>query len=158
MSKTILLLVAWLASLPAMAGSAWDPKGPSPKNPLDITVYRSPTCQCCGFWMMHMQKHGFRVDDRQTEDMAAVKDKYGVPSHLQSCHTAVVNGYVVEGHVPAADVLDLLKKKTKIAGLTVPGMPSGTPGMDRSERKDPFAVLEFGKDGKSKVFHQYDAY
>jgi hypothetical protein len=158
---TILGLALTVLALPvqAAAESVWDPKpGGAAQPPVEMTVYRSPTCGCCGQWLEHMTKHGFVITDIKTDGMDAIKKKYGVPENLQSCHTALVDGYVIEGHVPAADVRALLQKRPQAAGLTVPGMPSGTPGMEMGGRKDPFAVLEFDKKGSAKTFHEYGAY
>lgn len=157
-SMSILLALTFLAGPLQAAESVWDRNPPVLKKPVDMTVYRSPTCGCCGKWLEHMKKNGFTVKDIKTEDMAGIKKQYGVPENLQSCHTALVNGYVVEGHVPASDVGELLKKRPDAAGLTVPGMPSGTPGMEMGGRKDPFAVLEFDKQGNTRVFHDYRSY
>lgn len=127
----------------------------APARAAEMTVYRSPTCGCCGKWVEHMKKNGYTVKDIQTEDMPAIKQQYGVPAELASCHTAIVNGYVVEGHVPVADVNDVLKKKPVTHGIAVPGMPMGTPGMEMGGKKDPYAVVQFDKDGKATVFHDY---
>jgi hypothetical protein len=102
-----------------------------------------------------MKKNGYTVKDIQTQDMPAIKQQHGVPAELASCHTAIVNGYVVEGHVPVADVNDLLKKKPVTQGIAVPGMPMGTPGMEMGSKKDPYAVVQFDKNGKATVFHDY---
>ena len=155
--KTLPILLA-LLSLSVQAGEgAWDRGAPVLSEPVEMTVYRSPTCGCCGRWLEHMKKNGFAIKDIKTGDMDAVKRRYGVPKSLQSCHTALVAGYVVEGHVPAGDVAELLKKRPGAVGLTVPGMPMGTPGMEMGGRADPFAVLEFDKDGTTRVFHEYGA-
>jgi hypothetical protein len=131
---------------------------PVPETPVEITVYRSPTCGCCGKWLEHMKKNGFIVKDIKTEEMDKIKQQYGVPKNLQSCHTGVVDGYVIEGHVPAADVRDLLKKRPDAAGLAVPGMTVGTPGMEMGGKKDPFDVVEFDKQGHARTFHEYRSY
>jgi len=146
------LLVLASALPPAWAASA---KPAAAGSPVEMTVYRSPTCTCCGRWLEHMKQNGFAIKDIQTEDMDAIKRRQGVPDALQSCHTALVGGYVVEGHVPAQDVRSLLEKKPAIVGLSVPGMPAGTPGMEMGGRKDPYAVVQFDKSGKVTVFHDY---
>lgn len=146
-----LLLLAVSALVPAVAA----PARPAADSPVEITVYRSPTCTCCGRWLEHMKQNGFAIKDIKTEDMDALKRQKGVPNALQSCHTAIVGGYVVEGHVPAQDVRALLEKKPAIVGISVPGMPVGTPGMEMGGRKDPFAVVQFDKSGKVTVFHDY---
>lgn len=124
-------------------------------KPIDITVHRSPTCSCCGKWMAHLRQNGFAVKEIQTEDMDAIKRQHGVPDMLKSCHTARVGGYVVEGHVPAEDVKNLLKKAPAVLGVSVPGMPAGTPGMEMGAKKDPYAVVQFDKSGTVSVFHDY---
>ncbi len=122
----------------------------------DITVYRSPSCGCCSGWIKHLQEHQFNVIDIKTNNMNKLKQKYGIPSKLASCHTAIIDDYVIEGHVPAADIKQLLSQKPNIIGLTVPEMPVGTPGMEMGNRKDPFSVLTFDKDGNTTIFKQYD--
>ena len=94
-----------------------------------VTVYKSPACGCCGEWVLHMRASGFRVDVREMNDVSPVKREYGVPDRLASCHTALVAGYAIEGHVPAADVQRLLRERPKARGLAVPGMIPGSPGM-----------------------------
>ena len=118
-----------------------------------VDVYKSATCGCCSKWVEHLQASGFTVRTTNREDLADLKAKHGVPRRVQSCHMAVVNGYVVEGHVPAADVQRLLKERPAIVGLAVPGMPIGSPGMEMAGRKpQPFEVLAFDKDGQTRVF------
>ncbi len=123
---------------------------------IEITVHRSPTCGCCGKWIQHLKDNNFKVTDIVDDDMQAIKDKYGVSRQMQSCHTATVNGYVIEGHVPASDIKQLLKSKPVIAGLSVPGMPSGTPGMEMGGRKDPYQVISFDKENHYRVFSQHN--
>ena len=125
------------------------------EKPIEMTVFRSPTCGCCGKWMEHMRRNGFAVSEIQSGDMDAIKRQHGVPDNLKSCHTALTAGYVVEGHVPAEDVKALLKKKPKAVGLSAPGMPMGSPGMEMGDRKDPYAVVQFDKAGNVTVFHEY---
>lgn len=125
--------------------------------PTPMTVYRSPSCGCCGKWMAQMKQQGFDIKEIATDDMDAIKKKHGIPRELQSCHTALVGDYVVEGHVPAADIHDLLKRHPPSVGLTVPGMPVGSPGMEMGDRHDPYSVLEFDKQGNAVPVHQYKA-
>ena len=153
MRHWITLLLVITSTFPTVwAASA---KTAAVSSPIEMTVYRSPTCTCCGRWLEHMKQNGFAIKDIQTEDMDAIKRQQGVPDALQSCHTALVGGYVVEGHVPAQDVRSLLDKKPAVLGLSVPGMPAGTPGMEMGGRKDPYAVVQFDKSGKVTVFHDY---
>ncbi len=107
-----------------------------------IEVWKTPTCGCCTAWLRHLEKAGFQVRVTNLQDLAPVKRRFRVPPELSSCHTAVVDGYVVEGHVPADDILRLLKEQPKIEGILVPGMPAGSPGMEapNGERYDVLAV------------------
>jgi hypothetical protein len=120
-----------------------------------ITVYRSPTCSCCGKWLEHLKQNGFSIKDVPTEDMKAIKHKYGVSDEMASCHTAIVDGYVVEGHVPADDIKTLLKTKPNVVGIAVPQMPSGTPGMEMGGKKDPYNVMSFDTENHSQVFKSH---
>lgn len=121
-----------------------------------ITVYRSPTCSCCGRWTEHLQEQGFQVSEIEQADMAAIKQRYGVSADLESCHTAIVNGYLIEGHVPATDIQQLLAERPDVTGITAPGMPVGSPGMESGDRHDPFSVLWF-RDGEVGVFSEHPA-
>jgi hypothetical protein len=124
-------------------------------EPVEIEVYRSPTCGCCSKWIKHLQENNFAVKDFVTNDVQVIKDKYGVTGNMASCHTAIVDGYVVEGHVPASDIMQLIKDKPKVIGISVPGMPVGTPGMDMGGRKDAYQVVSFDKQGKVQVVNSY---
>ena len=112
-----------------------------------VHVYASPYCGCCHQWVNHMRDAGFEVKVRLTEDLDPVKSYFGVAPALQSCHTAVVDGYVIEGHVPARDVARLLSERPQARGLAVPGMPAGSPGMEQGGASDPYDVLLFGDKG-----------
>ncbi|WP_119677974.1 DUF411 domain-containing protein [Indioceanicola profundi] len=116
-----------------------------------MSVWKDPSCGCCGAWVDHVRAAGFQVDVRESTDMAAIKQVHQVPPQLQSCHTALVDGYVLEGHVPAEDVLRLIKERPAAKGLTVPGMPQGSPGMETGH-KDAYDVILFGGEGGDKVF------
>ena len=120
-------------------------------NAAQLTVHKSPYCGCCAKWIEHVQQHGFTVKVVDTEEMAAVKKRLGVPDKLASCHTTMAEGYFIEGHVPAADIKRLMAEKPAVAGLTAPGMPQGSPGMEGG-RKDPYDVLAFTRDGKTTVW------
>jgi len=146
-------LGAALFALTLTTGAAAPSVNPAPEQ-TRITVYKDPSCGCCKNWIEHLLKHGYRVDAKDTPAMADVKRALGVPEALTSCHTAVVNGYLIEGHVPAADIARLLKQKPKIAGLAVPGMPMGAPGMEGPTSQH-YQVLSFDKSGKTKVFATY---
>ena len=119
-----------------------------------MTVWKSPWCGCCGHWVDHMRGAGFEVEVNDLEDMGTVKQMASVPSELQSCHTARVGGYTVEGHVPASDVIRLLEERPDAIGLAVPGMPSGSPGMENGQH-DPYDVLLLRHDGEAEVFSSY---
>lgn len=121
----------------------------------EITVFRSPTCSCCAQWIEHMETSGFQVRDNVTEDLTAIKEQYGVPANLASCHTTVVDGYVVEGHVPAEDVQRLLTEQPSIAGIAVPGMPIGSPGMESGNYVEPYTVFSFTESGETSTFAEH---
>jgi hypothetical protein len=116
-----------------------------------LTVYKSPTCGCCKNWVDHMREHGFRASVTDVADVAPVKKTHGVTDDLASCHTALIGGYVVEGHVPAEDVRRLLRERPDIIGIAAPGMPVGSPGMETGPAEK-YDVIAFGKDGSRKVF------
>ncbi len=118
-----------------------------------MTAYKSPTCGCCGEWVKHIRSSGFRVETHDVADMAPIKRKFGVPYGLASCHTAVVGGYTIEGHVPAADIKRLLRERTKAKGLAVPGMVVGSPGMEQGSPQ-PYTTIAFGERGNS-VFERH---
>lgn len=145
-TKIFFLIALALVVLPQAAA----PATTLPGSPL-VTVYKDPECGCCKSWVEYMRKHGFRVDAKDTRDMDQVKANLGVPKSLASCHTAIVGGYIIEGHVPAADIERLLKLKPKIAGLAVPGMPAGSPGMEGPPPVH-YQVIAFERSGKTRVF------
>ena len=125
----------------------------------EITVYHSPSCGCCKGWVDHLKEHNFKVNDVVTNDVYSHKLRLGVPQAAASCHTAEVNGKVIEGHVPAQDIKALLAQQSDIQLLAVPGMPSGGPGMDyEGARKDAFKVYAQDKFGKVSVFNEYKDY
>jgi hypothetical protein len=117
---------------------------------------KTPSCGCCGAWVEHMKAAGFSVNVTKVDDTSVARRKYGLPDRFGSCHTAVVGGYVVEGHVPANDVKKLLAMKPVAVGLAVPGMPVGSPGMEMGSRKDPYQVLLVAKDGRERAFSNYN--
>ena len=119
-----------------------------------ITVYKSPTCGCCTKWVSHLQKNGFEVEAINRQDMNEIKTGAGIPRQLASCHTAKIGGYVIEGHVPAGDIKRLLKERPDVSGLTVPGMPMGSPGME-GHRQDKYDVLTFTESGETRIYSRY---
>ena len=152
--KLLAALAVSLTGIPALASAS------TPKTPME--VWKDPSCGCCKDWIVLMEQNGFdvKVHEVGNNDMRA---KLGLPQRLGSCHTALVGGYLIEGHVPSADVRKLLKEKPKALGITVPGMPVGSPGMDGPEygnRKDPYDVLLvtknlMGSDVSTRVFTSY---
>ena len=116
-----------------------------------ITVYKTRTCGCCGKWVDHLRANGFEPVVQDVPSTAEYRKKFGVPEMLSSCHTAVVDGYAVEGHISAADIHRLLKEKPKAKGIAVPGMPIGSPGMEGS-RRDAYTVYLFDGAGKTTAF------
>jgi hypothetical protein len=125
--------------------------GLSAQKPIPIKVYKTATCGCCAKWVDHLRANGFAPDVTNLTDLTAVKAEHKVPQDAQSCHTAIVNGFVVEGHVPAAEIHRFLKLRPAVLGLAVPNMPMGSPGMEGPGAK-PYDVVTFDKAGKLKVF------
>ena len=143
-------VVGAVLALAATAGG----QAPVATHAMVMKVYKSPTCGCCQKWVEHVKAAGFSP---QVEDMASVtpvKDRSNVPAGLRSCHTALVGGYVVEGHVPVETVQRLLREKPNIAGIAVPGMPVGSPGMEMGDRKDAYEVVAFTADGKTTTYEK----
>jgi len=125
----------------------------------EIHVYKSPTCGCCNDWIKHLEANGFKVAATNVPDSRFYRARFGMPARLGSCHTGVVAGYVLEGHVPAREIKRLLRERPKALGLSVPGMPVGSPGMDGPEyngQVDPYDVLLVQSDGGATVFASYD--
>lgn len=144
MRKTIFGAIAFAAMFVGTAAHA-----------ATMTVYKDPSCGCCGKWVEHVEKHGFIVKTVATEDMMAVKKRLGVPDAQMSCHTTKVGNYVVEGHVPAADIKRLLAQKPKARGIAVAGMPMGAPGMEHGDHRQPYSTMLIGADGKTSVFARH---
>jgi hypothetical protein len=120
-----------------------------------VNVYKSATCGCCEEWVKHLRANGFTVTAHNVANPSDTREKMGMPEHLGSCHTAIVDGYAIEGHVPAADIKRLLAAKPKAKGLAVPAMPLGSPGMD-GPRKDAYDVYLVLPDGSAKVYQHYN--
>ncbi|MEH6389318.1 MULTISPECIES: DUF411 domain-containing protein [Pseudomonas] len=137
-----------LASLMLVSGLA------HASDPLTIDVHRDPNCGCCSAWIEHLEGNGFTVNDHLEDDMRSFKQDAGVPGELASCHTAVIDGRFIEGHVPAADIL-ALSDKPDLIGLAVPGMPVGSPGMEMGDRQDAYKVVAVDDEGAQKVFNSY---
>ena len=130
------------------------PKLASSQPAPTMTVYKDPSCGCCGEWVNHVTAAGYKATVVQA-DMAQIKTKHQIPANLSSCHTTLIGGYVIEGHVPASDIARLLKEKPKgILGLTIPGMPQSAPGMDLKPFR-PYTVLTFDAKGQTKEWAKH---
>lgn len=121
----------------------------------NMTVYKSPYCGCCTKWIDIMKKNGINVNVVEVDDVSSVNKRMGIPSELSSCHTAVINDYVVIGHVDYSTVKKMLEQKSDIFGLTVPGMPMGSPGMEQGNMKESYNVLSLNNDGTVSVFEKH---
>lgn len=121
-----------------------------------LTVFKTPTCACCGKWVEHLRANGFAVKVQEVNDTAGYERQYRVPRSMVSCHTAVVNGYTIEGHVPAAEIKRLLSERPKAVGLAVPGMPVGSPGMEAAH-SNAYSVFVFDESGHASVYANYPA-
>ena len=129
-------------------------KSPTRQFGKEITVYKSPTCGCCAGWAEYLRRNGFRVTVVNQYDLSQIRGQYGISHELQSCHTGVVDGYAIEGHVPADDIWRLIAEKPDASGLTAPGMPMMSPGMHSIEPKG-YDVLLFGRDAKTSIYSSY---
>ena len=136
-------------------GAALGLAAPALASPDEVVMYKDPNCGCCGKWAEHMRSAGFPVKEVASPRMDLVKQEAGVPEALGSCHTAKVAGYVVEGHVPAADVRRMLTEKPAIRGLSAPGMPLGSPGMEGPYPAERYDVVSFDAQGRSAVFSKH---
>ncbi|CAN0098027.1 unnamed protein product [Chrysoparadoxa australica] len=150
------LLSLMLVTLTLAACGRGEAPAPSATDWPDAVVYKSPTCGCCTEWVEHLRANGFPVQVREPDDLNAVKDRLGVPNDMRSCHTAEIDGYVIEGHVPAADIQRLLRRRPRAKGLAVPGMPLGSPGMEVDDRRQAYTVWLLQGDGKAS-FADYPA-
>ena len=120
-----------------------------------LVVYRSASCGCCGAWVDHMAAAGFPIEVHLVGDTTAARKRLGMPERFGSCHTALVGGYVVEGHVPADEVKRLLASRPDAIGLAVPSMPPGSPGMEMGDRRDPYTVFLIDRGGRETAFARY---
>lgn len=153
-----------LTALTALAGlAACEPQPEVPTPPqaaaggsTEITVYKSPTCGCCGRWAEHLAEAGFAVREVEVDDLYVVKRTNDIPPGLGSCHTAEVAGYAIEGHVPAAEIHRLLAERPAVTGLAVPAMPIGSPGMEQGGRTDRYVVQAFDTEGNSAPYAHYE--
>lgn len=146
-----------LTALPLLAAAMTAPSLVRAATGTPIEVWKDPSCGCCHDWIAHMQANGFSVTIHDNGNNA-VRSRLGLPQKLGSCHTALVSGYLIEGHVPASDVRALLQQKPQALGLAVPGMPVGSPGMDGAvygNRRDPYDVLLVARNGSTRIFKSY---
>jgi hypothetical protein len=116
-----------------------------------VEVYKAPTCKCCDKWIAHLSRNGFSVTAKNVDHVEPIKDKHGLPKKLAACHTALVDGYVVEGHVPASTIRRMLKERPQIKGIAVPEMPVGSPGMEGAN-PEPYDVISFDAEGWTEVY------
>jgi len=140
------LAVLAIAATPAWAGAAEMHR---------MTVYKTPSCGCCALWVDHARANGFRVAVHDVRDVMPFRERLGVPDAAMSCHTAEIGGYVIEGHVPAADVKRLLRERPKAAGIAVPGMVQGSPGMEQGRPAERYDVVLFGDGRVQRVFARH---
>ncbi|QDL36611.1 DUF411 domain-containing protein [Rhodoferax sediminis] len=143
--RALLNSIVWLPLLQALPAVA----------AVDIHVYKTPDCGCCAGWVDHLKAEGFSVTVTEVADTSLTRKRLGMPERFGSCHTALVEGYVLEGHVPAAEVGKLLASRPKAIGLAVPGMPAGSPGMEMGARRDQYKVLLVDRNGHDTVFATY---
>ncbi|MES2188524.1 MAG: DUF411 domain-containing protein [Pseudomonadota bacterium] len=125
----------------------------SPKD--QVTVWKTPNCGCCNEWVSHLRSNGFEVVTHDVKDTASVRQKLGLAEKFGSCHTGLLDNYVLEGHVPAKEMRRLLREKPNALGLAVPGMPAGSPGMEMGNIQDAFDVLLVLKDGNTRIYQSY---
>ncbi|HUF09315.1 MAG TPA: DUF411 domain-containing protein [Rhodothermales bacterium] len=149
--KTNYLFILLLPRIVFAGSACTDSQAQQP----EVMVYKTPTCGCCSKWVEHLEENGFAVKTTDQADVTPIKKKVGLPSGLGSCHTAIVDGYVVEGHVPAEVVKKMLRERPDIVGISTPGMPIGSPGMEQGDRVDSYDVVAFDKNGKTSVYASY---
>ncbi len=154
MTRRTVQAIAGIALAAGLLLAGWYQFG-HPAEAAEVTVWKSPSCGCCGKWVDHMRAAGFRVVVREADDLSPVKRTQGVPDRLASCHTALVDGYTIEGHVPAAEVKRLLAERPSARGLAVPGMPVGSPGMEQGSAREPYDVILFDDAKRQTVFRRY---
>lgn len=160
MKKPILtysLIALFLASILFWVWMFQNPQNPPAEelaDSIELTMYRSEGCNCCINWAQHLEENGFRVTEQTVQDLGSVKNERGVPGELASCHTAVVDGYVVEGHVPAEDIHRMLREQPEATGIAVPGMPMGSPGME-GMTSESYQVILFDSEGNESVYAEH---
>ena len=147
--KSILVaaMIGFLSATTAGAGDYDTPK--------DIVVYKNPQCGCCTKWVTYLEGHGYNVTVDEKRDVYEIKEELGVPVNLAACHTAIIDGYIVEGHITHRDIQRLLLLRPDVKGIAVPGMPVGTPGMEVGDIKHPYNVISFDENGMMQVFAEH---
>jgi hypothetical protein len=151
--KTVYISTAFITVMALLSFMLW-PTLKTAAGP-QVVVYKSPTCGCCTTWVSYLRNNGFNVSQIDTQNIKAVKLNKGVPQRLESCHTAIIDGYIVEGHVPVNAIRRMLKEKPAIKGIGVPGMPIGSPGMEQGTTKEPYDVLAILPDGSTTIYESY---
>ena len=144
MKSIIMMIVAGLMALPTVYASDATVK--------DIVVYKNPDCGCCTKWVRYLEQNNYNVTIEDTRDVQAVKRRLGVPEKLAACHTAVIDGYVIEGHITHRDIKRLLLFRPDVTGIAVPGMPVGTPGMEMGDTVESYDVISFDEQGRMEIF------
>ena len=142
-------------SLSVASGLAAQRRAPASPPPTHVVVYKSASCGCCGQWVDYMRRNGFSVEVHNQDDLTAIKRTAGVSDANASCHTAQIGGYVVEGHVPVEAIRRMLRERPAIAGLAVPGMVAGTPGMEQGNEHHAYDVVAIGRDGRTSVYERH---
>lgn len=140
-------------TIPLVTNAQQNNKQLSEAESVEVTIYKTPNCNCCTKWASYLEENGFSVTETPSDTLNAVKEHYLVPEELESCHTAIVEGYVVEGHVPIESINKLLESEADAQGIAVPGMPTGTPGMGNDGT--PYEVLIFDEEGNASVYEEY---
>lgn len=154
MKRTLMVFLTAMVLLTACGGAGKQDTG-SERDEI-VTIYKSPTWGCCVGWRLYLENNGFTVNVVEKENLTGIKSRYQVPPELQTCHTAIVDGYVIEGHVPVAEIERLLSERPDIIGIGVAGMPPGSPGMDiEGFETDPYDVVAFDKKGVTGIFASY---
>ena len=148
--KKATLVAAVVAAAAAAGATAVVTNSGRAQGPL-MVVYKDPNCRCCSGWITHVKKAGFKVEVHDTAAVQPVKDRWGVPGDMISCHTVKVDGYVIEGHVPADVIQRLLQERPAVVGIAAPGMPIGSPGMEGGT-PEPYDILTFDKEGRTSLF------
>jgi hypothetical protein len=153
----IVVVVAALgaADLQQQQPTARPQPAPAAQQANKVIVYKSPACGCCGAWVTYMRANGFTVEVHDQDDVTPIKRASGVPVALESCHTAQIGGYAIEGHVPVEAIRRMLREKPAIAGLAVAGMVAGTPGMEMGDQHPPYDVTSFTREGRTAVYERH---